>query len=130
MARTGSFGTSLSPFAGLISDLSQYPVAPIAPPPTAPAPGTTDDGRRLVVILPDYTNEPWLDPNGPGLPAGSSWTTGADTPSGFLYTPPPPPVSPTVAPEPYVLPQPVVPQPAVPMIIYGLGDRWDPWEGW
>jgi len=32
------------------------------------------------------------------------------------YTPAPPPVSPTVAPEPRVLPQPVIPQPTLPWI--------------
>jgi len=34
------------------------------------------------------------------------------------YTPAPPPVSPTVAPEPGVMPEPVIPQPAIPPINY------------
>jgi len=127
-SRRGKFSSSLSPFGGLVSDLSQYQVAPVAQPPTpTPTPSGAyptpsgayptppDDGHRLGIIAPEPTAPPM------------GWTTTFNDDGTVTVAPP---VRPTVAPEPHVLPQPVVPQPAVPMIIYGLGDLGDPSWWW
>jgi len=115
-SRRGKFSSSLRPFGGLVSDLSVYQLA--AP---APAPAPTYYAPAAPEPEP-YANNPWEDPNGPGLPAGSTWTTpGAD--GLWIYTPPPPPVSPTVAPEPGALPQPVIPWAPAPGMVYDPENR-------
>jgi len=126
-SRRGKFSSSLRPFGGLVSDLSVYQLAEPAPAyaPAAPAPTPTpsgaypapynDDGRRLGIIAPEPTAPP------------AGWTTTFNDDGTVTVAPP---VRPTVAPEPHVLPQPVIPQPAVPMFIYGLGDLGDPSWWW
>ena len=96
MARTGSFGTSTSPFGtGVLSDLGVYNVQP------TPAPQTT---------YPQPTYQ-----QGPPEDYGAGWSTTFNDDGTVTYAPP---VKPTVAPEVGVMPEPVIPQPAVPAINY------------
>ena len=91
MARKGSFGTSLSPFGGLVTDLSVYSIGTSTPEPT-PTPTPT----------PTPVWPPTIE-------------DGEHKPGLIL---PEPPVKPTVAPEPGALPLPVIPQPVVPVVTY------------
>ena len=119
-SRRGKFSSSLRPFGGLVSDLSVYQLAAPAP---APAPAPTYYAPAPTYYAPaapapnPYVNEPWSDPKGPGLPAGSSWTS-PEPGEPWIYTPPPPPESPTVAPEIGALPVPVIPDSVAPSINY------------
>ena len=94
MARKGSFGTSLSPFGGLVSDLSVYSIGTSTPEPTpTPTPTPTPPPRWPLTTDDDGEHRP-----------------------GYVLSEPP--VQPTVAPEPGALPLPVIPHPAVPVVTY------------
>jgi len=114
MARRGRFSSSLRPFGGLVSDLSAYQIGTSSSATTAPSYANTQS----------YVNNPWSDPTGPGAPAGSSWTTPTAESNGlWVYTPPPPPVKPTVAPEVGALPIIQVPYVNVPNMVYEPENR-------
>jgi len=97
VARTGSFGTSTSPFgSGVLSDLGAYSIG-AAPAQTGGITGGTP-----------YDWNPPAD-------YGAGWSATTNGDGTFTYTPP---TRPTVAPEPGVMPEPVIPQPAIPPINY------------